>query len=58
MTSWYDIFKCRCCKEKKKHIECCENDISICLDCCEDNCQDSIDYKAGKSLLPKGDNHE
>ena len=35
--------KCKSCGLKKKDDYCCENDISICLDCC--NCKDSIEVK-------------
>lgn len=36
-----EMFKCRCCGLKKDTNYCCENDVSICLDCCEDNCGDN-----------------
>ena len=35
------MFKCRICGLKKRNNYCCERDVGICLDCCEDNCEDS-----------------
>lgn len=35
------MYKCRCCGMKKKDDYCCESDVSICLDCCIDDCKDS-----------------
>lgn len=39
------MFKCRVCGWKKEDDYCCENDVSICLDCCEDDCEDSINAR-------------
>lgn len=43
-----DIFKCKCCGLKFRHEHACDNDISICKDCClccdDDDCV-SIDLE-------------
>jgi hypothetical protein len=39
------MFKCINCGIQKDDVFCCENNISICLDCCNDDCDDSIEYR-------------
>ena len=51
MGGWKQLFKCRSCKMKRKHIECCETDISLCVECCMDNCEDSIMHNRGINLV-------
>jgi len=35
------MYTCRWCSEKKLDEYCCEHNISVCLDCCNDDCEDS-----------------
>lgn len=36
------MYKCRVCGEKKEMDYCCDHNISICLDCCDDGCDSSV----------------
>ena len=47
-----EVFKCRCCGEKKAGDYCCESDQGICLDCCEDDCEDSREEREEEIINP------